>query len=281
MTVLESLRVMSFNVLQMDGGGETHCWDKRKNLLAESIQLHHPDLLGTQEIFFEQAAFLLDRMPELACFGSGRFGDHRDKHNSIFYNRHKFVLIDSGDLWFSLTPQIPGTRDWGIPSPRMVTWGRLRPGAGSDILILNTHLPYGREADEARRQAVLVVLQAIAALPSDLPLFLTGDFNASADGEVHDLLTATLADAWSTAVETRGPEGTFHGFGRVKGNRRLDWILHRNTAKTLDAETVDHNAGILFPSDHYPVCATFLVGSGGSDPAFRQDCDTMLLRVAK
>jgi len=259
MTVLEGLRVMSFNVLQMDGGGELHSWDKRKNLLAETIQLHVPDLLGTQEIFSEQSAFLLDKIPALQCFGSGRFGDQRDKHNSIFYNRHKFVLVDSGDLWFSRTPKIPGSSDWGIPSPRMVTWGRLHAIAGSDILILNTHLPYGREADEARRQAALVVLQTIASLPFDLPLFLTGDFNASADGEIHDLLTATLSDAWSTAAETCGPVGTFHGFGRLKGDRRMDWILHRNTAKTLNAETVVHLDGNLYPSDHYPVCATFFL----------------------
>lgn len=261
MMVPENLRVMSFNVLQMDGGGEIHAWDNRKNLLAETIQLHDPDLLGTQEIFSEQAAFLLDRIPALQCFGSGRFGDSRDKHNSIFFNRHKFALLDSGDLWFSRTPDIPGSSDWGIPSPRMVTWGRLRSTAGRDILILNTHLPYGRDAGEARRQAALIVLQAIASLPLDLPLFLTGDFNASPDGEIHGLLTSTLADAWATALETRGPQGTFHGFAKIRVDRRMDWILHRNTVKTLEAETVVHASGSLYPSDHYPVFATFLLDS--------------------
>jgi hypothetical protein len=87
---------------------------------------------------------------------------------------------------------------------------------------LNTHLPYGREAGEARRQSALLVLQQVAALPQDLPVLLTGDFNSPADGEVCGLLTGVLEDAWKTAQETRGPEGTMHGFGRITGQNRLD-----------------------------------------------------------
>ena len=77
------LRVMSFNVLQMDSDGPC-TWEDRKHLLAETVQLCNPALLGTQEIFAEQAAFLRDQVPYLTSFGSGRFGDDRDKHNLIF-----------------------------------------------------------------------------------------------------------------------------------------------------------------------------------------------------
>jgi endonuclease/exonuclease/phosphatase family metal-dependent hydrolase len=105
-----------------------------------------------------------------------------------------------------------------------------------------------------------VVLRAIAALPSDLPLFLTGDFNAAAGGEIYAMLTANLADAWKTAARTKGPENTLHGFGKLPSNsrpRRIDWILHRGTVKTLDAVTVAHSRDGCFPSDHYPVMAGF------------------------
>jgi len=258
MADFEHLRVMSFNVLQMDVDDPTHAWEQRRDLLVDTIQMYSPALLGTQEIHLEQRAFILDKMPSFGSFGRGRFGDERDKHNSIFYDRRRFFLIDSGEQWFSRTPEVPGSSDWDIPRPRMVTWGRLRQSEGSDILILNTHLPYGRGADEARRQSALVLLKTIAMLPPGLPLFLTGDFNAPADGEVYAMLTATLADAWKTAQVTHGPVGTMHGFGKFKGSRRIDWILHRNAGLTLEAETVTHTVGGLYPSDHYPVCATFL-----------------------
>jgi endonuclease/exonuclease/phosphatase family metal-dependent hydrolase len=190
---------MTFNVRQMDGDDGAQAWEHRKELLAETIRLYQPRLLGTQEIFPEQTAFLLARIPEFASFGRGRFGDNRDKHNKIFFDRRRFALIESGELWFSRTPAVPGSCGWEIPRPRMVTWGRLRQATGPDLLMLNSHLPYGRSADEARRQSANVILQLISQLPVELPLFLTGDFNAPAGGELHSTLTAQLQDAWLSA----------------------------------------------------------------------------------
>lgn len=256
----ELLRIMTFNVRQMDGDDGAQVWEHRKELLAETILLHRPDLLSTQEIFPEQTAFLLERMPDLGSFGRGRFGDERDKHNKIFFDSRRLSLLECGESWFSHTPQVAGTSDWEIPRPRMVSWGRLRTSAGAEILILNTHMPYGRSADRARREAARIVLEQIASLPMELPLFLTGDFNSPPEGEVHGLFTARLEDAWKTARERRGPEGTLHGFGKTTG-RRIDWILSRNTGPALAAETVTHTAGGLYPSDHYPVIATFEIDS--------------------
>jgi endonuclease/exonuclease/phosphatase family metal-dependent hydrolase len=50
-----------------------------------------------------------------------------------------------------------------------------------------------------------------------------------------------------------GPEGTFHGFTGV-AKRRIDWILTRGF-KPLRSETLTHEAGALYPSDHFPVTA--------------------------
>jgi hypothetical protein len=52
------LRVMSFNVrLATAPDGENH-WDKRKDLMVETIRRFDPDLLGTQETLAVQADFL-------------------------------------------------------------------------------------------------------------------------------------------------------------------------------------------------------------------------------
>jgi endonuclease/exonuclease/phosphatase family metal-dependent hydrolase len=263
----ECVRVMSFNVRQMDGDDGPNAWEHRKELLVETLQMCRPHLLGTQEIFAEQAAFIQERIPELTSFGRGRFGDSRDKHNLIFFDSDKFSLLECGDRWFSQNPEIPGSADWGIPRPRMVTWGRLLHKQGAQLSILNTHMPYGRGADAARRQSAHVVLQAISRLPGDLPLFLTGDFNASVGGEIYNLLTANLEDAWTTAQRSIGPEGTLHGFGRILSGstaRRIDWILYRNAGAPVQAETVTHAKGKLYPSDHYPVCAEFCLTNGNS-----------------
>jgi endonuclease/exonuclease/phosphatase family metal-dependent hydrolase len=132
----------------------------------------------------------------------------------------------------------------------MVSWGRLLGIGGSDVLILNTHLSYGRRAVEARRESARIVMELIADRPRHLPLFLSGDFNCATDGEVYGMFSGVLSDAWKTAQETSGPEGTLHGFGRIAAGRRIDWILHRNTADTLAAETITHTAQGLYASDH-------------------------------
>ena len=254
------LRVMSFNVRRMDSDDGPNDWTNRKHLLVETIRMHFPALLGAQEVFTEQAAFIKEKIPKLQSFGRGRFGDDRDMHNLVFFDQNRFALVDSGELWFSETPEAPGSSSWGIPRPRMVTWGRLRSVQGTDFAILNTHLPYGRGADEARRRAALIVLRAIAQFPADLPLFLTGDFNCPAEGEIYTMLTASLHDAWKTAEKTRGSPNTLNAFGQMPvqfAPLRIDWILHRNAGKTVEVETVTQNAGDVYASDHYPVVATF------------------------
>jgi endonuclease/exonuclease/phosphatase family metal-dependent hydrolase len=256
------VRAMTFNVRQMDGEDGPQVWEHRKDVLVETIRLHRPALLGTQEIFAEQSAYILRHIPTLQCFGSGRYGDSRDKHNSIFYDREQFSLLTSGEIWISRTPEVPGSSAWDIPRPRMITWGILRDSEGSELFVMNTHFPYGRAADEARRQTARLIREKLATIPEDMPVLLTGDFNAQAGEEIYTSLTGELRDSWTTAAIRTGPEETVHGFGRFKGGR-IDWILHRNMGDVRTAETITHTMNGLYPSDHYPVCAEFDYGTRG------------------
>jgi endonuclease/exonuclease/phosphatase family metal-dependent hydrolase len=250
------VRVMTFNVRQMDGDDGAQSWEHRKDVFVDTIRLNRPVLLGAQEIFAEQSAYILQRVPTLRCFGRGRFGDDRDKHNSIFYDPNQFSLLDRGEIWISKTPEIPGSSDWDIPRPRMISWGILRDSDDRELFIMNTHFPYGRSANEARRQTVRLIREKLETLAEDLPILLTGDFNAPAGQEIYGLLTEDLRDCWTTAGIRIGPEETVHSFGRFKGGR-IDWILYRNMGNVLSAETITYTSNGLYPSDHYPVSAEF------------------------
>jgi endonuclease/exonuclease/phosphatase family metal-dependent hydrolase len=258
-------KVMSFNVRQMDGEDGAQSWEHRKDVLIETIRLHQPDLLATQETWDEQAGYILAHFPHYRAFGRGRFGDARDKHNKVFYDGERMELLDTGEIWISRSPHIPGSKDWDIPSPRMITWGLLRLDGKVDLMLMNTHFPYGRGADEERRETVRLILEKIAELPPALPVVLTGDFNAAAGGEIYQSLRSVLEDAWEFAETRRGPEGTLHGFGRITASRRIDWILFRHACRVLSAETVTYTAGGLYPSDHYPVCARLELAPARSD----------------
>lgn len=254
---ITTLRVMTFNVRQLDGDDGEHGWEGRRDAVVRTIASRRPDLMGTQEIHREQAGYLLSHLPDYAVFGRGRYGDTRDKHNQVFYDRNRLVLVESGETWFSTTPDVPGSCDWGIPKPRMITWGRLRDPEGAEIAVLNTHLPYGRGADHARREAARLIREQLLRFPLRLPAVVMGDFNAPAGGEIYQRLTVDLEDAWIAAKRVSGPEGTFHGFGRFPGGQRIDWILYRRLSRVHQAETVTDAPLGVYPSDHYPVCATF------------------------
>ena len=86
-----------------------------------------------------------------------------------------------------------------------------------------------------------------------------GDFNNSAeDSDTWRVATAGgLGDAWVLAGETRGPPVTYGDFGPPGDAlmERVDWILVGGPVAVRSVETVLHNDGGRYPSDHYPVAA--------------------------
>lgn len=252
----EPLRVMSLNVRYPSPKDGPNLWELRRNLLVSVIRSRDPDLIGTQELFYEQGLYLVAKLPAYAWFGRSRRGNQEDEHMGVFYKKDRFVLVESGDFWLSETPETPGSMSWGVSLPRMVTWGRFEDRrSGARFYLFNTHLPHRPQDAEARLRCAEVILSRLKPLPKDAPVIVTGDFNAPAGSEVYKLLTQELTDAWAAAAERRGPEGTFHGFrGRPTGPR-IDWILFRGPWRVVTAETVtDHQEG-HYPSDHFPVFA--------------------------
>jgi endonuclease/exonuclease/phosphatase family metal-dependent hydrolase len=142
--------------------------------------------------------------------------------------------------------------------PRMVTWGLFEDlAARTRFLLFNTHFAH-RAADEAARQkAAQLIAGRIALQEEELPIVLTGDFNAPAGGKAYQLLSPPLKDAWLEAAERSGPEGTFHGFRGNPGKDRIDWILFRAPWRVLRSETITANENGRYPSDHFPVLAVF------------------------
>lgn len=249
------LRVMTFNVRLPLASDGANAWEHRREIAAATIAAADPDLIGTQELFKRQGDDLTARLPRYAWIGLDRRGGRADEHMGLFYRRDRLRPLRFGHFWLSDTPETPGSISWGHPFPRMATWAVFETLAGGRrFLAVNTHLPYRAEDEAAREKGAALLLQRIERLADGLPVVLTGDFNTAPGGKAHQLLTETLADAWSEARERRGPEGTFHAF-TGQADRRIDWILTRGF-RAERAETLARPKGERQVSDHFPVVAT-------------------------
>lgn len=248
---------MTVNVRQPDLDDGVHAWPARRELLVEAIVGADPDLVGAQELFAMQAEYLVRRAPQFAWLGRGRYGDDRDKHVGIVFRQDRCRVRDSGTVWFSTTPDVPGSTSWGIEKPRQMTWATFDVAGVGAVTILNAHFPYRPHHDEARLEAAALVMRHGAALAPTASIVVTGDFNADAGGEVHRRLGGMFRDAWNEADERYGPAGTVHGFGVRPPVRRIDWVLYRAPWRVVRAETVTTTRDGSFPSDHFPVVATF------------------------
>ena len=252
----ESLKVMSFNVRYPAKSDGANLWELRRDLLVATIKEKSPEIFGTQELFYEQGQYIVEKAPEYAWFGVSRRGDKTDEHMGVFYKPDKLRLVESGNFWLSENPETPGSMSWNVTLPRMVTWGLFEiKGSGKRFYFYNTHFPHRGQDAEARVQSAKVIQQRIASLPKNTPFVLTGDFNTDVGSAPYKTIAEGLTDAWETAPTKSGPRGTFHGFSGTPGAARIDWIMFRGFARATQVDTITKNEGGRYPSDHFPVFA--------------------------
>jgi endonuclease/exonuclease/phosphatase family metal-dependent hydrolase len=252
----ESRKVMSFNVRYPAKSDGPNLWESRRDLLVATIREKSPDLFGTQELFYEQGQYIVEKAPEYAWFGVSRRGDKTDEHMGVFYKTSVLRLVESGNFWLSENPETPGSMSWNVTLPRMVTWGLFEvKSSGKKFYYYNTHFPHRGQDAEARVECAKVIRRRIEKLPKNVPFLLTGDFNTDVGSAPYKLLSDGLTDAWATAATKSGPRGTFHGFKGTPGEARIDWIFFRGFGRATQVETITKNENGRYPSDHFPVFA--------------------------
>lgn len=250
----QTLHVMTFNARTGIANDGPNDWDHRRDIMVRTIREQHPDVLGTQELNKFQGDYIVGKLPHYVWFGIGRHGDDSDEHMGVFYRTDRLRVIDSGNYWLSDTPDKPGSITWGNPYPRMVTWALFeRKAGGRRFYYCNTHFPYRDQDELARTRSAEEILARLNALPSNLPIVMTGDFNSAPDKPDHAVLTSLLDDAWISASKHNGPEKTFHNFTGTP-DRRIDWILYRGF-RALTVQTITTQQNGRYPSDHFPVAA--------------------------
>jgi len=260
------LSVMTFNIRNGLADDGANSWQFRKHLLVRAIRKEMPDIMGLQEVFWQQRRFLWAHLSEYEQFGEHREGGRVEEATLICYRHEHFSLLEGGNVWLSASPEVAGSRSWGNRHTRMATWARLRRRAdGAKVLVINCHLDH--EAQEARIRGAEQLLDLSWSQARGDPVVLIGDFNAWPDSTPYRLLTVQegesggrnrFSDAWRIARHSPVDQRTFHGWeqrGFVGQQARIDWILVRPRLEVERVRCPAYREGPRLPSDHYPVVA--------------------------
>lgn len=257
------IHVMSFNIRYGAANDGDNRWEMRKDLVAETILVSNPDLLGLQEALKFQTEFVRERLPDHGFHGVGRDdGAEKGEYVPIFYRKSRFDVLDSGHFWLSEDPATPGSVSWDSSLTRMTSWVLLadREANGRQLVFGNTHWDH-RGAQARLESAKLIRERVRQAVDAGIPVILSGDFNTTEDRAPYAVLVrgegggAPYVDSHRAANPVKiDDECTFGAWTGVRtGNRRIDWIIHTPDILTLDARINRFNDAGRYPSDHYPV----------------------------
>ena len=255
----KELKVISFNIRFENPADGKNNWPFRLPLASTLIKHHAPDLMGTQEGYRAQVEELGDEIRPLEMAYSDRPWIENRMYPCIFYNPAKLEELESGDIWLSKTPYVPGSSDFDSAWPRLATWTLFRHKQNQKIILMvNTHLDH--VLSYTRHEQIKVLVHELQPLLKNNPLLLlAGDFNEAPTENVRREINnglPQLLDPWYELNQKE--ETTTHKFkGHLspdEGGARIDWILTDKRLTPLSAE-IDKSSTEdgVYPSDHFPV----------------------------
>lgn len=252
----------TFNIRYDNPEDSLNNWQYRKDTVAAFIKAQNLDIVGMQEVLYNQLEDLKARLPEYAEVGVGREdGKTKGEYSPLFYKKDRFEVLDSNTFWLSQYPDSVGFIGWDGACCRIATWAKLKDKkSGKIFMAVNTH--FDHVGVEARKKGALLIIDKIKEIVGDQPAVLTGDFNVSEESEAYQTITSNefvLKDAMKIAKETDGVKYTFHDFGRVPQAERekIDFIFvtpQINVLKNYIPEEGKEAGKIL--SDHNPQVTT-------------------------
>lgn len=252
----QPMNVVSYNIRFNNPNDGINAWPNRIDMVTGLLKFHEADIFGLQEALVGQIEDIAQHMPGFKWFGTGRDdGKKGGEFSPVFYNTGKYTLLDNGQFWLSLTPDVP-SKGWDAALPRICTWGKFRSKSdGQEFFVFNTH--FDHIGDTARAKSAILIQDKIEELTAgkNLPVILTGDFNLTPETLPVVLMKKKMRDAYEiTEMPPYGPVGTFNAFRRDHPlNNRIDYIF-------VNDQVIVHKYGALtdqwdnrYPSDHLPL----------------------------
>jgi len=247
--------IMTYNVRYSNKIDGRHSWDNRKAPLIETILKENPDVLSLQEAKPDQLKYIDEKLSEYTRIGEGRWKDgDPDEHCSILFKTELFDMQETKTIWYSNTPDVPGSMGWDTSLPRIYTYVILKDkAAGISFVVMNTHIEH--KGKIARTKSLEILLEKAKSF-SPLSVVITGDFNLQEDYPGYKVITGDgyLKDSrYISKIKYKGPFISTNGFGAFEQKTAIDFIFVNDGFAVNSHETIENNQGDFYPSDHYPV----------------------------
>ncbi len=258
----DRVKVMTFNIRTRTIIDGPNHWNRRKGFVTDIIAGNGADIVGLQEAKNSQLKYIESALPEYTAYAAGRSNGVRGGESCpVLYRTDRFGLLDAGTFWFSDTPSVAGSKDWGNLPPRICSWVHLvETDTGGGLYVYNLHLD--NLSQNSREKSVQLLTEKIAARETNEPFIVMGDFNMEIRNPAMRYLSRIgktiprlwTRDAWQSVHPNRSL-GTRHGFkGRMSGPQ-IDHIRFSSNLHALDARIDARNRNGRYPSDHFPVVA--------------------------
>lgn len=254
-----AVRVISFN-LHYDDNTAYGKIKNRSVLVSKTLKKYQPDSFGVQEATEKWLTYLDKYLgDQYARVGETRDSSAKDTEaNCVFYLKEKYDLLDSGTIWLSETPDVPGSVSFSSSLPRIASWATLKDKqTGLTYTHINTHLD--NTSDWAREKQAEVLMQKINFLSQTAPVVCTGDFNGSQDSDANRIMEKNMDNASVVAAETDSGI-TYHDYGNPNANiGTLDYIFVEKGTSVARYKIIDNMIKNMFLSDHYGICADIFI----------------------
>lgn len=251
----QNTSIMTYNI-KLDHPKEgVNSWTNRKPFFLNQLKFYEPDILGVQEAMPNQMRDIDSLLVNYNFVGVGRDdGKNMGEYSAIFYNKNKFVVLESATFWLSETPyQV--SMGWDASYNRICTYALLKDKMSKKLFwVFNTHLDHIGKL--ARTESSKLILNKIQQLNTgNLPLILMGDFNLEPETEPIKFIKTELNDSRDISIAAPfGPSGTFNHFKfDTPVNRRYDYIFVNNKISVQKYAVLSDSWDCKYPSDHLPV----------------------------
>ncbi len=268
------VKVMTYNIRVDTIADGFNAWRTRKDRVTETIRENSADVVGVQEALDYQVWGIQQALPQYRNYAAGRNDGKRDGETcAIFYREDRYTLLDKGTFWFSDTPSVPGSRDWGDMWPRICSWVRLaEKDSGMAFYVYNVHM--AAFSDNAREKSVQLLAKKVAARKTDDPFIVMGDFNMELDEPgmlyLQQIGVTTpypkMVDAWVSLNPRQKKPDTTKGLFGMFGGSQFDHIPICETARALEVKIGRRKVAGRYPSDHFPVIAKILLEPNVAPP---------------